>query len=294
MLQRDRGYRLIVGDYKAGTGVLIENLQVTFEVSKSSDNKKKGNSVSIEIYNLSDETLNKFTEFLACEFYCGYTDENTPLKRLFYGEVVQVSTRRQGPDKVTQLLLGEGYVALNHQTLSSTVPDGKTVKDVIEEIRGSMPGVVRGIFSGLNINNTIPFGYPLTGTPKRALEELSETFGLEYSIDQNTLTVTDAGGLSHKDKGTAVVLSEKTGLVEIPYYTTPSSRKQKGDKSRREGVQFKALLNPDIVPGKIVHLISNKITGYFKVTDTRHFGSYRDNDWYVECYCDIPQEKDFE
>jgi hypothetical protein len=295
IFQRDRGYRLIVGDYKTDQGVLIENLHITFEVSKSSDNKKKGNSASIEVYNLSKETLRRFeTDFLGCEFYCGYTSEGNTLRRLLVGEIVQVSTRRQGADKVTQLMLGEGYVALTQQTLSNTVPDGKTVSDVIEEIRKTMPGVVRGIYSGLNINNVIPFGYPLTGTPKRALEELSAAYGLDYAVEQNTLTVTDSGGLSNKDKATAIVLSEKTGLVEIPYYSSPNIRKSKGETGRRQGLQFKALLNPDIVPGKIVHIISREITGYFKVTDTRHYGSYRDTDWYVECFCDIPQDKDFE
>ena len=56
-LQRAREYQLIVGDWKNGDGLLIENLQVTFDISKSSNNKDRTNSAAIEIYNLSDESL---------------------------------------------------------------------------------------------------------------------------------------------------------------------------------------------------------------------------------------------
>lgn len=293
IIQRDRIYKLIVGDYKTERGVLIETLHVTFEVSKSSDNKKKSNSAAIEIYNLSDDTLKKFeTEFIRCEFYCGYKDVG--LKRLFAGDVTQVTTRKNGTDKVTQLLLGEGYVALNHTTLSETVPDNKTVAEAFEAIRKQMPGVVRGIYAGTNINNLIPFGYPLTGTAKQMLQELSETYRVEYSIEQDTLSLRDESGVSDKNKTTAFVISEQTGLIDIPYYTSPSATKTKGDNTRKEGVQFKALLNTEIIPGKMIYLKSKAITGYFKVTSTRHYGGFRDNDWYVECFCEVMKDKDFQ
>jgi len=292
MYQRDRGYRLIVGDYKTEQGVLIENLHVTFEVSKSSDNKRGGNSASIEIYNLSDTTLAKFeTEFLACEFHVGYKDVG--INRLVVGEVVQVSTRKSGNDRVTQLLLGEGYIALNHQTLKATIPPGKRVFDVVEEIRKRMPGIDRGVFAGMNGEQLCTYGYPLSGTPKKALEELCEAYRLEYSIDRNTLSITDEGGLRDKLRTTAFVLNKDTGLIEIPYYAQERV-KAKGDKTKRTGVQFKALLNTEIVPGSIVKLESKTVSGYYKVTTARYYGGYRDNDWYVECFCSMPLDEELE
>lgn len=292
-LQKDRAYKLIVGDYKTEQGVLIENLHVTFEVSKNANNKKTGNSASIEIYNLSDATLKKFeTEFLACEFYCGYV--HTGIQRLVAGEVVQCSTQKQGKDRVTQLLLGEGYVALNQQYLKSTVPAGKTVSDVIEEIRKQMPGVVRGAYTGANLSNPVIYGYPLHGTPKQMLEEICNAYELEYRVDRGALYIADEGGLTDKSKTTAFVLNKKTGLIDIPFYVSPVVKTVKGSKVRKDGVQFKALLNPLIVPGALVKIESETINGYFKVTSTRHYGGYRDNDWYVEAYCQLPNEQDFE
>lgn len=293
MYQRDRGYKLIVGDYNTEQGILIENLHVTFDVSKNSDNKKGGNSATLEIYNLSDATLKKFeTDFLACEFYCGYKEIG--INRLFSGNVVELTTRRSGTDKVTQLILGEGYTALNQQRLSSTIPSDKKVEDVVEEIRKKMPGVVRGTYAGVNCQSPITFGYPLSGTPKQALDEVCKAYGMEYNLDRGVLNISDNGGLIDKAKATAFVLNKNTGLIEIPYYTQDRSYKEKENKSRKSGLQFKALLNTEIVPGKLVKIESDGISGFFKVTSTRHYGGYRDNDWYVEGFCLLPDAEELE
>ena len=55
--QRNRQYLLTVGDTSIGEGLEINNLQITFDISKSSSNKDKTNSAAIEIYNLSDDSL---------------------------------------------------------------------------------------------------------------------------------------------------------------------------------------------------------------------------------------------
>ena len=55
--QINRVYELIVGNAVSGEGLQINDLQCTFDISKSSSNKDKTNSASIEIYNLSNESL---------------------------------------------------------------------------------------------------------------------------------------------------------------------------------------------------------------------------------------------
>ena len=137
MLQRQRIYELILGDYKSKNkdAISITNLQVTFDVSKSSDNKRKSNTANIEVYNLSNNTLAKLdsTEFLGVSLSCGY--EDTGLINLITGQVTQVTTRRNGADKVTTILIGEGYIELNQQYLKGLTPAGSTVEQTIEEIR---------------------------------------------------------------------------------------------------------------------------------------------------------------
>jgi len=288
MLQRQRIYELILGDYKSKNkdAISITNLQVTFDVSKSSDNKRKSNSANIEVYNLSNNTLAKLdsTEYLGVSLSCGY--EDTGLVNLITGQVTQVTTRRSGTDKVTTIVIGEGYIELNQQYLKGVTPAGSTVEQTIEEIRKQMPGIVKGGYVGLNKNQQCLYGYPLTGTPRQMLNEVCEANRMEYRIDRDALYISDESQLTDKNLTTAFILSENTGLIDIPYRTTADGAKLKGDKTKRKGVQFKALLNGRIFPGSPVAIQSTLITGTFRVVNARYYGGYNDNDWYIDCFCE--------
>lgn len=288
MLQRQRIYELILGDYKSKNkdAISITNLQVTFDVSKSSDNRRKSNSANIEIYNLSNNTLAKIdsTEYLGASLSCGYEDSG--LVNLITGQLVEVTTRRVGPDKVTTVVIGEGYIELNQQYLKTLTPAGSTVEQTIEEIRKQMPGIVKGGYVGLNKNQQCLYGYPLTGTPRQMLSEICEANRMEYRIDRDALYVTDESQLSDKNLTTAFRLSADTGLIDISFRTTSDGAKLKGDKTKRKGVQFKALLNGRIFPGSPVLIQSEFITGVYRVANARYYGGYNDNDWYIDCFCE--------
>ncbi|ATN92784.1 hypothetical protein QGX11_gp021 [Pseudomonas phage PPSC2] len=296
--QKDRIFSLKIGDYKSGNGLLIENpmrngdgtssnnpWKITFDVSKSADNKRNnGNSTTIEIYNLSDDQIKLLeSDYLELEFSVGY--KSIGLHVLSIGNVTEFSTVKSGDDYVTQLRIGEGYTALNHETLASVVSPGKKVSDVLEEIRAQMPGVARGAYTGTNLNNPIVFGWRLKGSPREMLMKLCEANNLEYNLTAGVLNVSEENGLLSKDRTLAPVISPTTGLIDLPFHTTDTGRKPKKDKRRRRGVQFKALLNTDVVPGKIVKLESKWITGYYRVNTARFSGDTRGNEWYVECFC---------
>lgn len=285
MFQRQRIYEIVLGDTKTRDAVIINDLQVAFDISKNSDNKKTSNAATVEIYNLSDETLRKLdTDYLECSISCGYLE--TGLINLFKGQVVQTTTVRKGTDKITQLQMGEGYVELTQQFLKGMVPAGGTAGDVIEKIRAEgMPGVAKGAFTGININNQVLYGYPLTGTPKQMLDEICKANRIEYCLDRGVLTVRDETGISDKNLQTAFVLNENSGLIDIPYQTSADGSQLKKDKTKRPGVQFRALLNGRIIPGSAVKLESKLITGWYKVVSARYYGDYRGNDWYVDCFC---------
>jgi len=304
MQQKDRVFSLRVGDYKTGNGLLIENpriidgnevenpWQITFEVSKSSDNKRNnGNSAAIEIYNLSDDQIRLLdSEYLEVEFAVGYKESGA--HTLVLGNVTESSTIKSGNDFVTQLRIGEGYTALNQRQLATMVSPGKTIGDVLEEIRKEMPGVARGSYTGTNLNNPVLFGWRLKGSPREMLMKLCEANNLEYNINAGVLNISAENGLLSKNTQLAPVLNAATGLIDMPFHTSETGRKPKKDKKRRRGVQFKALLNTDIVPGHIVKLESKWITGYYRVNTARFSGGFRDNDWYVECFCSEVQAED--
>lgn len=282
-IQINRQYRLLIGDYQTGNGLEITKLQLSFDVSKSSDNSNNSNSASIEIYNLSDNSLKVLeTDYPAAFLYVGYS---SVLKLLFGGQVVSMTTRKQGADRVTQLILGTGYTELNHSLISKVVPPGKTVRQVCDEIVKQFPNVQRGVFNGTNLNNTVSKGYSLSGTVKEALDKLSDTYKLEWRIDDDVLYINDKDRADTENFAEAFVISPSTGLIEIPYYTSGDPRRTPKDKAKKNGVQFSMLINPEIIAGKIVQLVDTDITGWFKVDSLRYSGSWRSGNWTQDIYC---------
>ena len=97
LYQKDRIYKLTVGDYKNGKGIEITNLQIRFDCNKSADNKKKSNSAAVEVFNLSQRSLQLLqSDFVSCMLEVGYVD--TGLVMLFKGNVTSLNTTKQGND----------------------------------------------------------------------------------------------------------------------------------------------------------------------------------------------------
>lgn len=286
MFQRKRVYQLTLGNTATGDGVLIDNLQIKFNVSRSADNKKKPSSATVDIYNLSKSTLNRLsTPFTTCTLKVGYEDQG--LVTILTGNVKDLETTQAGTDRITRLQLGEAYATLNHQKVRAMVAPGQTVEDAIEYIRKFMPDIGRGAYLGPTLRAPLPYGRPLTGSPRELLTKLCEEKGLEWRVDGNALFVTGVGSISDRDTGSAPLISKETGMIGVPYRSNPPATKLPKDKKSLPGVKFTALLNPSIVPGKLVKIISDGIKGWYRVNDIVSYGDYRGTDWYVECFCSV-------
>lgn len=281
ILQRNRQYKLIIGDSQSGDALEIDQLQVTFDISKSTNNKNRTNSATIEVTNLSEEHLKVLdTDYPAAIFEAGYLDTGGP-KRLFAGQVTNVSTRKSGTDTVTSIAMGSGYTFLNHDTLSDVVPPGNNVKDAIEKLRKAI-GADRGVYNGTNLNNEIIYGYPLSGTPKEMLDEFAEKYQLDWQLDDGVLYVHDSDRAATEQFQLAYVISPFTGLIERPYRVSGDKRRSKKDKVKKPGVQLKILLNPDIKAGDIIQIEEGLLKGWYKVDSIRHTGSWRGDNWATE------------
>lgn len=280
-IQKDRIYELVVGDYKNGKGLLINNLQITFDITKAANNKQRTNSAAIEIYNLSAESLKLLdTDYPAAVFSAGWSQ--TGLKRLFADQVTNVTTRSSGTDRITQIQMGERYKEINHQVLSSLVAPGRTVKDVLEDIRKAIPGVSRGVFNGTNLDSPILYGYPLIGTPKDMLDELSAKYSIDWQIADGILYANNSDRAFSENFDQAYVISRYTGLIDNVYRVSGDKRRSKKDKVKKQGVQFKVLLNPELIAGSIIKIEDTLINGWYKIDSLRHYGGYRDTSWYTE------------
>ena len=276
----NRQYKLVVGDSVSGDALDIDNLQVTFDINKSSSNRDKTNSASIEIYNLSDEDLKLLdVDYPAAVFSAGYRDIG--IKRLFAGQVTDLTTRKSGTDRITQIQMGAAYTTLNHELISRNIPAG-TARKAFEELAKEI-GVTRTVFNSVNMNAPIIYGYPLSGTKRQMLDELSEKYGVSWQVDDDVLYVHDNDRANTENFDDAFVISGVTGLIDNAYRTSGDARRSAKDKAKKQSVQWKMLLNPDLVPGDIVFLEDTLITGWVKLTDIRHTGDWRGGAWWSEC-----------
>lgn len=280
--QKNRAYSLAFGDINTGDGWEVSsNLNISFDVNKSSDNKAKVNNCVVEVYNLSKEKQKLLERpYVACVLSAGY--EDTEVKRLFAGQVTSATTRKSGTDSITQIQLGDSYTELNHNTLNKLVAPGRTYQDVIGELAKEIPGVSRTVFNGVNINSQVIDGYPLSGTAREMLDEIGLAVDVEWQIDDGVLYIADAGGTHTDDLNTVFVIAQDTGMIEHPYAVSGDLRRTAKDKAKKGGVQVKILLNPSIVCGSIVKLEDDQFEGFYKVASLRTYGEYRGNNWYTE------------
>lgn len=285
--QINRWYELTIGDGITYEAVVITPpMGVRFTVDKSSTILRKQDTGQIEVFNLSSEALAKLKgDYPIAILNVGY--EKSDLVTILKGNVISVSTDKQGSDTVTKIQIGSSYVDLNHQSLQAVIPEGKTVKSVIEYLQQSMSGSVsRGVYSGFGIYKKVLYGYPINGTPKSVLDNICRTYHLDYHIDHGTLYVHDAEGTIDENYALAPVISESSGMIDFPYDTRVAVGKAKKSVDNKGGVHFKVLLNPTLVAGSIVKIQSRDISGWYKIADLRHFGGNRENDWYTECRCE--------
>lgn len=279
--QKNRAYSVVFGDINTGDGFEVTNLNVSFDVNKSSDNKNKTNNAVIELFNLSKEKQKLLEQpYIACVLSAGY--EDTEVKRLFAGQVTSATTRKSGTDSITQIQMGASYTELNHSTVSKLVAPGRTYKDVITELSKEIPGISRTVFNGVNIQSQVIDGYPLSGTAREMLDEISRAVDVEWQIDDGVLYVADAGETHTDDLATAFLIASDTGMIERPYAVSGDLRRTKKDKAKKGGVQVKILLNPSIICGSIIKLEDEQFDGFYKVASLRTYGEWRGANWYTE------------
>ena len=286
LLQINRVYSLIIGDATSLNALEIHDLQCTFDISKSSNNKNKTNSAAIEVYNLTDDQLKILdVDYPAAVFSAGYLNTGG-VKMLFAGQVTNVSTRKSGADRVTQLTMGTGYQELNHQILSDLVPPGQNAKDAANRLIKAI-GADRGVFNGTNLNSELIYGYPLSGTPKEMLDELCEKYACHWQYDDGVVYVHDNDRGNTENFQQAYVISKYTGMIDVPYRVSGNVRRSKKDKAKKPAVQMKIQLNPDIRAGDIIKIEDTLINGWYKVTDLRHTGGWRSPHWQTEIKAEV-------
>ncbi len=278
--QRNRIYSLIVGT--EDDAVEINNLQIQFEVTKTSNNKEKKNQAKVSIYNLTRERQKALEEdYVTVILRAGYGDligEGDEIPILFSGQVVDLEakeegnylTKRQHTDIVTTLTIDELFSQLNGRVVSKTIPAGKTVKDAILGIVKDMPEITRHEIKGEGVKKGMVDGMPLSGTPRQLLDQLSKAYTLEWQIDNNILYVTDVDGTSTENLDTVPKIGQFSGLIDRPMF------KSEDVKRIRLKDKYKTKEKQSTKKGKT----GDKPKKTTLLDEVTHKGDFRGRDWH--------------
>lgn len=291
--QFNRTYELVISDPKTSKGLRIvgnedknDGLQISFSIKKHIDNKNQSNTCDIKITNLSNDTINFLRERnLAVVFKVGYDDDN---KVLFTGMTTEVDEDDNygSVDKVTSIKCVPANTVFYSPIISKTFPAETTPRSIIEFLVGQDSNLNLASINSKNIDVRFPFGYPIEGTVKQVLDELSRDYNFNYRIDGKRLYINDPNTYQSSNSAqSAFVISPDTGLIGLPTFATADGKKPKKDQTAKNGVKFTALINALIQPGQAVSIKDTEISGIYRVNSAEFKGDWRGGGWYVVCHC---------
>lgn len=226
-------------------GLSLEDMQLLYSTNLQG-NKLRDNAISLEAGYGGDLAL-----LIKGSFYDVQPDFNTKGNKIILKVKSGVANNLKNNNVVTSLA-GEidfkeicNEVAKNNSlTLNYQVQEKKSLMD-----------------------------YSFIGTPFQQILNLRTYFkDVDINIDA-TKEMLNVLKKNESDKNEPYELSNQTGLIGIPEYTTT-------------GIMVTSFLNTNLMPNKKIKLKNAKVTtmdGTYKIVDSRHQGGNRSLDWITRC-----------
>lgn len=158
-------------------------LHISFSIEKSTS--ETANTAKVQIWNLSPANLSILdTKDCTIELQAGYANH---IALILAGNVVTSLTEMDGADRMTEIEVVDGRVALRDTYISISRSGKVNSKEVFDQIAGEM-GVSVVYSKGCKFK-TLPHGFSYVGAAKTALKKLCKTCGLKWSIQNSVLQI---------------------------------------------------------------------------------------------------------
>ncbi len=249
---------------KGALGIKITDLRITFVIGKTSDSN--ANTSKIKVYNLNERsrTILEQGGDLVATLEAGYT--GTGLEGLFKGEIDKSQFRRISSDWVTTIFVKDGNTAITKTHFEKSYAGPVDLKAIAEDVIRTLQneaGIVVKSLKNLS-SEIIQNGFSANGLASRILDNIVEKQGLEWSIQDGELQIIAPDSSDHE----AIVLTPQTGLIGSPV-------------RRENGIEFRALLQPKIKPGRAVKIESRNLNGLFRIRQAQFKGDTHGTPWFV-------------
>lgn len=271
MTQFGRIARVTVGELRVSSP-----LRIAFEIERKLSGAP--GKATVRLWNLTRSHQSSIEQATDGQLIveAGY-DRARGLEVLFSGRVArgrgadQPTQRTQAEgraDVVTSAEATDGGLELRERRVAQSFGPGVSVLTVARACANALglgAGNLEQALASLE-SPTLPGGTVLTGVASRELTRLLSSWGLRWSVQSGALQVLPiSGALSSQ----AVRLTSGTGLVGEPEVGT------------RGRCKVTALLTPDIAPGRVVLLESNRARGRYVCRSVTYSGDTHGADWYA-------------
>ena len=291
--QWKRKIQVVIG--KAGSGLLVENLRITFEVAKTVESAP--NVAVIKIFNLNPTNEARIkNEFDELFLNAGYEDA---MQLVFRGNIKHVYRYREKNDYITEIEVGDGDKDFRKAVMNETLAKGTTTATVVDRAVGTFSGVGNTTKGVVQIKDKPRLrGKVISGNTRDVLTDLARDTGANWSIQDGQLMIVSANDVLPMQ---AIVITSETGMLGAP---------EINDK----GIAVKCLMNPALRVNGAIKLDNNGIKakrvkaqalatkrekqeaegkepvrldpdGIYKVLKLTHKGDNRGQDWVSEIEC---------
>jgi len=235
----------------AGKTFRSKDLYIEFDVPFDDD--ASPNESIVRIYNLTQDTIARIKRNDILTINAGYEGD---VGLLLSGRVSYVSTRKDGPDKVTSIYVLDGPDLTGKKIEEKAYAPGVTGQTILRDLIPLLK-VPLAAFR-LPKNKVYGDGYTVSGAIVDHCEEVAKDCGAAFYINRGKLYVR---ALSDGDDA-RFVLRNDTGLVGSPEYFE--------DRDGVKGYHIECLLQHRITTASIIDLESKFVRGRFRVRRGRH------------------------
>lgn len=279
----------LIGDSDALRLSFVIRKQLPVKTAASAAGSTKP-TCELAIYNLAERTRRRLDQLAGTTargivLEAGYQED---VGVLFRGEVVGISSGREGTEWVTRVQATSGR-ALMKATVNESLAPGATkearILALLATLERAAPGVSldrararlkKGDMPALL--DELTSGVTMVGSALRQFEQLVRDLGKEAIVDDDDLSVL---GPDEIRGDRVVVLTPFTGLISLPT-RLPADTK----RPDQVVVRARSLLQWRLGLGGMVEIGASNIAGMYRVRAVVHTGDTHDQEWSSEVEAD--------
>jgi hypothetical protein len=254
--------------------------RVAFSVEKTI--KEEPNTCELQIWNLNSDQRSEFEELepkkeaprgIPVRIEAGYEDQSS---LIWIGDLRTVDSVKDGADWVTTFRSGDGEKAYQTARIGQSFGPRTSLPTALRAIADAL-GIGHGNLAKVALalkqtgaTSVFTHGKVLSGSAAQAMTDFARSADLEWSIQDGALQLVDRGKAL---AGLAIRLTSDTGMIDSPTV------------DNKGVLTVTMLMIPDVRPGSLLVLDSQRIKGNYRIEKANWFGDTHGNEWFIQAEC---------